>query len=109
MSQAFMTKGEWATSADQSGLRAPRCHLRKKSACSSSSVALLEDFRGKRAHIRISYGENQEHLQQSTRDEAHICLLVFTVSYTKYTKRNYYNRQKIRNRDFDESPRFRPP
>ncbi|GBM80471.1 hypothetical protein AVEN_57307-1 [Araneus ventricosus] len=30
-------------------------------------------------------------------------------SYTKYTKRKYCNRQKIRTRDFDESPRFRPP
>ncbi|GBO44893.1 hypothetical protein AVEN_72671-1 [Araneus ventricosus] len=29
--------------------------------------------------------------------------------YTKYTKRKYCNRQKIRTRDFDESPRFRPP
>ncbi|GBN71874.1 hypothetical protein AVEN_161506-1 [Araneus ventricosus] len=33
----------------------------------------------------------------------------FTFSYTKYTKRKYCNPQKIRNRDFDESPRFRPP
>ncbi|GBM24531.1 hypothetical protein AVEN_217114-1, partial [Araneus ventricosus] len=32
-----------------------------------------------------------------------------TFSYTKYTKRKYCNRQKIRTRDFDESPRFRPP
>ncbi|GBM21126.1 hypothetical protein AVEN_5447-1 [Araneus ventricosus] len=34
---------------------------------------------------------------------------IFTFSYTKYTKRKYCNRQKIRTRDFDESPRFRPP
>ncbi|GBN41841.1 hypothetical protein AVEN_196064-1 [Araneus ventricosus] len=33
---------------------------------------------------------------------------LFTFSYTKYTKRKYCNRQKIRTRDFDESPRFRP-
>ncbi|GBM58271.1 hypothetical protein AVEN_120242-1 [Araneus ventricosus] len=31
---------------------------------------------------------------------------IFTFSYTK---RKYCNRQKIRTRDFDESPRFRPP
>ncbi|GBN07929.1 hypothetical protein AVEN_135348-1 [Araneus ventricosus] len=36
-------------------------------------------------------------------------LAFFTFSYTKYTKRKYCNRQKIRTRDFDESPRFRPP
>ncbi|GBN40031.1 hypothetical protein AVEN_238501-1 [Araneus ventricosus] len=34
---------------------------------------------------------------------------IFTFSYTKYTKRKYCNRQKIRTRGFDESPRFRPP
>ncbi|GBN51661.1 hypothetical protein AVEN_98835-1 [Araneus ventricosus] len=34
---------------------------------------------------------------------------IFTFSYTKYTKRKYCNRQKIRTRDFDGSPRFRPP
>ncbi|GBL98669.1 hypothetical protein AVEN_32892-1 [Araneus ventricosus] len=34
---------------------------------------------------------------------------MFTFSYTKYTKIKYCNRQKIRTRDFDESPRFRPP
>ncbi|GBN54269.1 hypothetical protein AVEN_128644-1 [Araneus ventricosus] len=33
----------------------------------------------------------------------------FTFSYTKCTKRKYCNRQKIRTRDFDGSPRFRPP
>ncbi|GBN07088.1 hypothetical protein AVEN_217571-1 [Araneus ventricosus] len=33
----------------------------------------------------------------------------FTFSYTKYIKRKYYNRQKIRTLDFDESPRFTPP
>ncbi|GBO39032.1 hypothetical protein AVEN_131365-1 [Araneus ventricosus] len=38
-----------------------------------------------------------------------VCLPLFTFSYTKYTKRKYCNRQKIRTRDFDESPRFRPP
>ncbi|GBL57332.1 hypothetical protein AVEN_245788-1 [Araneus ventricosus] len=34
---------------------------------------------------------------------------LFTFSYAKYTKRKYCNRQKIRTRDVDESPRFRPP
>ncbi|GBL95963.1 hypothetical protein AVEN_227179-1 [Araneus ventricosus] len=34
---------------------------------------------------------------------------LFTFSYTKYTKRKYCNRHKTRTRDFDESPRFRPP
>ncbi|GBM72171.1 hypothetical protein AVEN_146333-1 [Araneus ventricosus] len=33
----------------------------------------------------------------------------FTFSSTKYAKRKHCNRQKIRTRDFDESPRFRPP
>ncbi|GBM85130.1 hypothetical protein AVEN_67792-1 [Araneus ventricosus] len=32
-----------------------------------------------------------------------------TFLYTKYTKRKYCNRQKMRTRDFDESPRFKPP
>ncbi|GBM45445.1 hypothetical protein AVEN_167911-1 [Araneus ventricosus] len=34
---------------------------------------------------------------------------LFTFSYTKYTKRKYCNRQKIRTRDFHDSPRFTPP
>ncbi|GBN45993.1 hypothetical protein AVEN_49870-1 [Araneus ventricosus] len=33
----------------------------------------------------------------------------FPSSCMKYTKRKYCNRQKIRTRDFDESPRFRLP
>ncbi|GBN71019.1 hypothetical protein AVEN_103257-1 [Araneus ventricosus] len=38
-----------------------------------------------------------------------ISRVLVTFSYTKNTKRKYCNRQKIRTRDFDESPRFRPP
>ncbi|GBM35935.1 hypothetical protein AVEN_31389-1 [Araneus ventricosus] len=34
---------------------------------------------------------------------------IVTFSHTKYTARKYCYRQQVRNRDFDESLRFRPP
>ncbi|GBN50752.1 hypothetical protein AVEN_145713-1 [Araneus ventricosus] len=53
-------------------------------------------------YMATSYANSRTVLQEERRS-------FFTFSYTKYTKRKYCNRQKIRTRDFDESPRFRPP
>ncbi|GBM14330.1 hypothetical protein AVEN_55327-1 [Araneus ventricosus] len=51
---------------------------------------------------RHSYSQMDQLHRTAIRDQQPI----FTFSYTK---RKYCNRQKIRTRDFDESPRFRPP
>ncbi|GBN90602.1 hypothetical protein AVEN_217014-1 [Araneus ventricosus] len=54
----------------------------------------------------ITSDECEELQQAKSRTSFARWALIFTFSYTK---RKYYNRQKIRILDFDESLRFRPP
>ncbi|GBN91301.1 hypothetical protein AVEN_30475-1 [Araneus ventricosus] len=68
----------------------------EKSSCGRSVDRYL-GFRGSRVDLRFYF--------------VLVLLVMCRIRFLilSYRKRKYCNRQKIRTRDFDESPRFRPP